>query len=144
MIAVSACLAGECCRFDGKACVHKEIKRLVEEKKAIAVCPECLGGLPVPRCCCEIIGGKVMSSDGKDRTANFISGAEKALAIALKNGCTLAVMKSKSPSCGTSQIYDGTFSGRLKKGSGIAAQMFMDHGIRVIDEHTFASFQISE
>lgn len=144
MIIVSACLAGEKCRYDGRSCLDEEIRELVLKHQAIAVCPESLGGLSVPRTASEIVNGKVVSFEGEDRTKQFIAGAQKALEIALKNNCRFAVFKSKSPSCGLHRIYDGTFSGTLVEGNGITAQLFLENGIQVMDEHMFKSFQKPE
>ena len=144
MIVVSACLAGEKCRYDVRSCPDEMVLKLVAEHKAILVCPECLGGLPSLRSPSEIKGNKVISKEGFDRTEEFKQGALRALAIAQENNCHLAVFKSKSPSCGINRIYDGTFSGTLTKGNGVAAQLFLDHGIQVIDENMFKAFQIPE
>lgn len=144
MIVVSACLAGEPCRYDGKSCLNKEIQRLVLSGQAIMVCPESLGGLSVPRSASEIIDGKVLSAEGIDRTKSFYEGAEKALKIAVENHCKLAIFKSKSPSCGLGHIYDGTFSGNLIEGNGITTQLFLNEGIQVMDESMFISFQKPE
>lgn len=139
----SACLAGKKCRYDGEAREHPYIKRLYEQGKVKAVCPECLAGFKTPRCPCEISGegaaavldgtAKVIARDGADLTREFIEGAQKTLAAAIKCGAKRAYMKSKSPSCGVSSIYDGTFSGRLKPGSGVASELLTRNGIEVVE-----------
>lgn len=144
MIIISACLAGEKCRYDGKSCPNEKVVEFISRHKVILICPECLGGLPNLRSPSEIKGDKVISKEGFDRTEEFRKGALKALEIAQKNECRLAILKSKSPSCGIGKIYDGSFSGTLTCGNGITAQMFLDHGIEVIDENMFRSFQIPE
>ena len=115
MYIVSACLAGIKCRYDGKDNENNDIIKLVKEGKAIPVCPEVLGGLPIPRVPCEIIEDKsgklkVINKEGKDCTLEFLQGAQKALAIAEVVGADTAILKSKSPSCGCGKIYDGKTS----------------------------------
>jgi uncharacterized protein YbbK (DUF523 family) len=139
MVLVSACLAGINCRYDGKNSEHRYLKELVTRGQAIPVCPEQLGGLPVPRACCEITvsddnGTRVIGQDGRDYTAEFTKGAEKVLAIAKANGVTKAILKSNSPSCGCGLVYDGTFSGKLVPGNGLAAKILRENGIKVITE----------
>ena len=112
---VSACLAGIRCRYDGKSSPVEKIMQLVQSGEAIPFCPEVLGGLPTPRHRCEIRETddyrKVISEDGTDCTKEFIKGAELSLELAELHGIRRALLKSKSPSCGCGEIYDGTFSG---------------------------------
>jgi len=134
---VSACLAGECCRYDGKSNTVNSVKELVESGSAIPVCPEILGGLPVPRIKCELRRNEngsaaINGEDGNDYTVYFTAGAEAALEIARKNGITAAILKSNSPSCGMGLIYDGTFTGKLTEGNGITAELFLKSGLDVI------------
>lgn len=141
MILVSSCLSGVPCRYDGKAKEHERIKLLVESGEAIAVCPECLGGLPTPRTPSEIVGGdgadvlcgraRVMTSDGRDVTEAFLRGAEAVAEIARKNGIEHAILKADSPSCGCGRIYDGSFTGAKCSGDGVAAARLRQCGIRV-------------
>lgn len=137
MILVSECLVGVPCRMDGKAKLIPEIKKLVDEGKAIAVCPEVLGGLPTPRDPSEIQNGRVISKSGIDVTEPFIKGAKESLRICLEKGCTLAILKSKSPSCGYGYIHDGTFGEGLVPGNGVFAQMLIDAEIRIITEQDY-------
>jgi len=137
---VSACLAGENCRYDGRNCRNEAVAELVRQGKAIPVCPELLGGLPIPRTPSEIVRSedgsiKVVSRDGEDRTKEFYVGAEKTLAIAKAYGIKKAILKSKSPSCGCGQVYDGTFSGKLTEGYGITARLLKDNHIEVCTEN---------
>jgi uncharacterized protein YbbK (DUF523 family) len=131
MIVVSACLAGLKCRYDGMEYSCVEVKKLVALGKAIPVCPELLGGLPVPRAPAEICNDRVMTADGNDVTVQFHEGAAIALKIALAVGCRSAILKARSPSCGSGRIYDGSFSGRVFQGDGIFAKMLKDAGIIV-------------
>lgn len=139
----SACLIGKRCRFDGEAREDKVIKKMYEDGLLVPVCPELYAKLPVPRCPSEITGGdgtdvlngraRVMGQDGSDRTDEFIKGAQKTLDTAQKHGAQCAYLKSKSPSCGCGRIYDGTFSGVLRKGDGVASALLKKHGIKVIE-----------
>lgn len=139
----SACLIGRKCRYDGEARENAEIKKLYEEGKIKVACPECLAGLKILRRPSEITGGdgndvlrgsaKVIAQDGSDRTQEFIEGAEKFLEAAQKCGAQRAYMKSKSPSCGCSMIYDGTFSGQLKPGMGVTVALLKQNGIEVLE-----------
>lgn len=140
MYLVSSCLAGIRCRYDGKCSENEHIIEMVKQGKAIPVCPEVLAGLPIPRPCCEIasLDGdniKVISKEGKDVTKEFLTGAEKALEIAKIVGVKKAILKSKSPSCGCGQIYDGTFSGKLIPGNGLTADLLIKNGIEVLTEN---------
>jgi uncharacterized protein YbbK (DUF523 family) len=134
---VSACLCGENCRYDGKSTLSENIKRLVDERKAIMVCPEVEGGLSIPRYPCEIRNNKVLNIQNEDKTIEFVSGAEKVLKIAKKHNIKKAILKEKSPSCGSSFIYDGTFSRKLIKGQGITTELLREHGIEVISDEEF-------
>lgn len=131
---VSACLAGVKCRYDGTAKPNKKVIDLVKKGEAVLVCPEQLGGLMTPRMASEIIGGRVIRADGKDITKNFVAGAKEALKIAKMYGCKEAILKSNSPSCGVGKIYDGTFSGKLRKGDGIFTKLLKRSKIRCIAE----------
>jgi len=108
--------------------------QLVREDKAIPVCPEQLGGLTTPRLPSEIRNGRVFSSEGRDVTPEFEKGAAAVLQIAKEYGCTKAILKARSPSCGKGQIYDGTFSGKLVDGNGKTTALLLENGIEVITE----------
>ena len=131
---VSACLAGVRCGWDGDSKPCKKVVDMVRRGEALPICPEQLGGLATPRPAAEIIGGKAIASDGTDVTAAFWKGAEETLKIAKLAGCREAILKSKSPSCGSGWIYDGSFSGKLVKGDGITAALLKKNGIMVRTE----------
>ncbi len=133
MIIVSACLAGYRVRYDGKTVPNEEIVSLMKRGEAIPVCPEMLGGLPCPRTPSERTpdGGRVIMRDGKDVTEAYRKGAEETLRMARLYGCTHAILKARSPSCGCGTIYDGTFSGTLKEGNGVTAELLLENGITV-------------
>lgn len=144
---VSACFAGINCRYDRKNNKIEEIRKLVREGKAIPVCPEQMGGLPTPRNPAEIVGGdgddvldgkaKVIDRQGNDVTQQFVEGAREALAMAKAVGAKEAVLKERSPSCGSCMIYDGTFRKSKKEGSGVTAALLRRHGIQVVSEETW-------
>ena len=141
MILVSACLCGVHCRYDGKAKPDQEIIALLRAGEAIPVCPEQLGGLPVPRPPAEIIGGdgeavlngsaRVCNNLGQNVTEAFVMGAEETLLIARLSGAEKAILKANSPSCGAGVIYDGTFSGSTRAGDGVASALLKKNGIEV-------------
>lgn len=135
-ILVSACLLGTPCRYDGTGKPEPALERLrAQGYTLIPICPEVLGGLPTPRPPAERQSdGRVVTREGVDVTAEYRAGAELALEIAQAHGCTLAMLKERSPSCGRGQIYDGTFSHTLIPGSGVAAQLLETQGITVYGE----------
>lgn len=133
-ILVSACLLGENCKYSGGNNKNDKVIALGEKFELIPICPECFGGLPIPRVPSEIRDGCVYSKDGIDLTAQFRYGAEQSLYIAREKNCPAAVLKERSPSCGFGEIYDGTFSGTLVKGNGITAELLSENDIAVFGE----------
>lgn len=133
-VLVSACLAGEACRYDGGATPHPLVLRLVEQGRAVPVCPEVLGGLAVPREPVELRAGRAICRRGRDVTAEFLAGSRAALRLALEHGCRRAVLKARSPSCGCGIIYDGSFSGVLITGDGVLAALLKANGFAVCTE----------
>ena len=133
---ISLCLLGEPCRYDGKSLPMsgEVIERLKEKYILVPVCPEQEGGLPTPRIPAERKGEKVVRRDGVDVTAEYARGAETALLLCRKHNISIALMKSKSPSCGAGLIYDGTFSGTLTAGDGVTAALLSENGIKVYTE----------
>ena len=131
---VSACLAGEPCRYDGGCSPCAAVAELVRSGRALPVCPEVLGGLPTPRVPSERRGDRVVAKDGADVTDAFVRGAEEALRLAREQGCSVAVLKARSPSCGSGEIYDGTFTHTLTEGDGLMAQMLKKKGVEVYGE----------
>ena len=127
---VSACLAGEHCRYDGGSSPCEAVMELVREGRAVPVCPETLGGLPTPRTPAEI-------RDGRDVSEAFARGAAEALRRALAEGCDAAILKARSPSCGAGMVYDGTFTGRRVPGEGVFARMVREAGLPVETEETY-------
>ena len=141
-IAVSACLLGEPCRYDGASKPCADVAALAERFTLVPVCPEVLGGLPVPRPPSEIQpDGRVVNSCGQDVTSAYNAGAAEAVRIAKAAHCTAAVLKAKSPACGPWEVYDGSFSRTLAKGQGVAARAFLDAGIPVVCENTLQKLE---
>ena len=131
---ISACLLGIPCRYDGKSKPLAAISRLREKYELIPVCPEQLGGLPTPRTPSERSRDCVVMADGTDVTAQYQKGAHAALDLCLHEGCVAAVLKERSPSCGSGEIYDGTFSRTLVAGDGMTAELLKKNGIKVCGE----------
>lgn len=131
---ISACLLGIGCRYDGQRVKKIDIEALTVRYNLIPICPEIYGGLPTPRTPSERVGDRVMMRDGRDVTENFLSGAEAAYEIAVANSAAKALLKAKSPSCGKGLIYDGSFSGALTGGDGVAAEYLLGRGIAVFTE----------
>ena len=140
-ILVSACLLGINSRYCGGGCLNEAVASLAKKHFLIPVCPEQLGGLPTPREPDEIQNGRVYEKSGKENTEEFIRGAEETLRIAKLLKADMAVLKQNSPSCGSSMIYDGTFSGKKIPGSGITASLLIQNGIRVISEEDIAELR---
>lgn len=133
-LAVSACLLGTPCRYDGKAKPCAEITRLSEHFDFLPICPECAGGLPTPREPAEIKGDRVVTLSGKDVTNEYKKGAEYATALTYAHWCRYALLKKNSPSCSSNSVYDGTFTGKLVCGEGITVQEMKKANICIFDE----------
>ena len=142
-IAVSACLLGRPCRYDGASKPSDDVLALRAYHELVEVCPEVAGGLATPRPPCEIVAGEralhVVDAEGADLTDAFIEGARATLETVKREGCRLAVLKANSPSCGNGLVYDGTFTGTLVSGFGVAARLISDEGIAVLDENEVRS-----
>ena len=136
-VIVSACLVGKNCKYNGKNNINEKIMEFLKDKEVILVCPEVMGGLTIPRLKSEILDGKVVNEKGEDVTAYFVSGAKIALEEAKKNNVKLAILKEKSPSCGSKKIYDGKFNGTVINGSGIFASMLKEIGVKILTEEDF-------
>jgi uncharacterized protein YbbK (DUF523 family) len=133
-ILVSACLLGVECRYNGRGALIPQAEELLSRHHLIPVCPEILGGLATPRIPAERVGTGVITRDGGDVTAAYEKGAGEVLKLAQLYGCQAAILKERSPSCGSGQVYDGTFTGTLTEGDGVCAACLKEHGIRVYGE----------
>lgn len=131
-VLISACLLGVNCKYSGGNNYTKQVELLKEKYNLIPICPEIYGGLETPREPSEIVDSRVLNKKGIDVTYQFKKGAEETLKLAEFYKVKLAILKEKSPSCGFEEIYDGTFSGKLKKGNGITAELLFQNGIKII------------
>lgn len=146
--AVSACLLGENCKYNGGSNYNEKVAELCGGNSCIAICPETFGGLDIPRSPAEISGGtgkdvlegkaSVINRDGKDVTHKFLLGAysslEAVIEAAEEGEEIVAVMKARSPSCGSGEIYNGNFDRTLVAGDGVTTALFKSKGIKVLTE----------
>lgn len=133
--AISKCLCGYNCKYNGSNNLNNKIKDL--EKDSLIICPEVLGGLPIPRIPFEIKNGKAINKEGLDVTDKVIDGCKKTLKLILDNNIDLVILKENSPTCGVNYIYDGTFSHTKIKGCGFLTKMLKDNNIKVISDVDF-------
>ncbi|MBF8808287.1 MAG: DUF523 domain-containing protein [Enterococcus lacertideformus] len=144
MIGISSCLGGVLCRYDGQEKLIPQLKKLVDEGKAVMICPEVMGGLLIPRSPAEIVGGdgfdvwnnqaKVITKKGEDVTHAYQKGAILAYQKLKEQGINIVILKAKSPSCGSTSIYDGNFSGKLIAGTGVATAYFIQKKMTVLSD----------
>lgn len=145
-VAVSACLLGVRCRFDGRSKPSMEVQCFLEDRECqvVKICPEVMGGLSIPHPPheqCAVDGQiRVVDDEGNDHTEAFEAGARAACSLVCDSGCTHAILKAKSPSCGVGEVYDGTFSGVLVPGDGIATKMLKEAGVVVATENNFRQY----
>lgn len=137
-ILVSACLLGKNCKYNGGNNLNQSVLDFIEVHEVIGVCPEQLGGLSTPRLPAEMVEGIVTNKEGISVDNEFRKGAQEALAVALENKVDLAILQSRSPSCGVKEIYDGSFSGKKVKGQGVFARLLTKYGIKVLDAEDIA------
>lgn len=130
---VSACLLGLACRYDGQG-KGVDLGNLAEKYEIVPFCPEIYGGLPTPREGAEIVGERVLTKSGRDVTREYERGANEALKPVRALGIKKALMKEKSPSCGTGRVYDGTFSRTLRPGLGVTAELLSKNGVELFGE----------
>lgn len=136
-ILISACLLGKNVAYNGGNNDIREypfIQKLLKADALVSVCPEVDGGLPIPRVPVELINGKAINQKGEDKTSFFQKGAQKALQVCKEEGIKYAILKFRSPSCGSGVIYDGSFSHTFIEGDGMAAKLLKDNGIEVFSE----------
>lgn len=132
--AISACLCGVNCKYNGGNNLNEKIKEIYDNGDAILICPESFGGLKIPRVPSEIKGDRVINKNGEDVTECFLLGAKKSLEVIKENGVMKAILKENSPSCGVFNIYDGTFSKCLIEGMGITTRLLVENGIEVVSD----------
>ena len=150
-LVISACLLGVACNHEGRGSPRAVVDELARHYRLVPVCPEVLGGLPTPRPAAELQGGdgdgviagagevRVVNLEGQDVTAAYRRGAAAAVTVARAVGAKRAVLKARSPSCGSSAVYDGTFSRRLVPGRGVTAAALAAAGLEVGSEEDAAA-----
>ena len=132
-ILVSACLLGRNCKYNGGNNYDENVVQFLQDKQIIPVCPEVLAGLGVPRTPIEIVNGILLDRDGNSVDAALRRAVQQILEQVSGEAIECAILKSRSPTCGVRQVYDGTFSGTLTDGSGVLAQALSNAGYQVID-----------
>ena len=132
-IVVSACLLGENCKYNGGNNFAANIAEFVKDREVISVCPERLAGLGIPREPIEIVGGIVRRKDGTSVDSALRKAIEKILDQLEGEEIECVILKSRSPTCGVKQVYDGTFTGTLVDGMGVLAEALRERGYKVID-----------
>lgn len=137
-IAVSACLLGLYCRYDGRCEPDGRVVSLAGSCHLVPVCPEQLGGLPTPRQPVELRNGRAMTADGRDLSAEFQRGVQQVEVLVGMLGIRVAVLQPRSPSCGSGIIYDGSFSGVRVPGDGLLSHRLKEIGIRVLTPEDLA------
>ena len=142
-VLISACLLGDNIKYSGGNNLTLELVTLLEKYnvKIVKICPECFAGLSIPRVPSEIRGDKVFSKDGRDITEEFLSGAEKTYQIAKRKQVDFAILKERSPSCGSSFIYDGSFSGKVIEGQGLTAKKLSKENIIIFSEENLEEIE---
>lgn len=132
-IAVSACLLGENCKYNGGNNKNEAVLQFIQGKEIIPVCPEVAGGLPTPRIPVELVNGTAINREGESKAAEFRLGVERMLQKLSGEEIDLVILQPRSPSCGVKQIYDGTFTGTLVKGHGMFAGELIKRGYKVVE-----------
>ena len=121
-VLVSACVLGCNCKYNGRNNRNEAVIEYLKGKEVLSICPEMLANMPIPRPCAEIVDEVVMDDKGN----NVDSDYRKAVALALEKiegeKIDLAILQSRSPTCGVNNIYDGTFTGKLISGQGLFAK----------------------
>ena len=132
-VVVSACLLGENCKYNGGNNLCPAVLEYLRDKEVIPVCPEALAGLGTPRVPIEISEGRVMTREGKDVTAALKGAVDRILGEIAGEDVECVILKSRSPTCGVKQVYDGSFTGKLVDGMGVLARALQEAGYRVVD-----------
>lgn len=143
-ILVSACLCGQKTRFDGKDNPFPFIEKLKRHYDVVPFCPEVEGGLPLLREPCEIVNNSVLSESGKDYTKEYIEGAKKAVSLCHFFGIKIAILKDRSPSCGSRTIHDGSFKNNMIEGLGLTARALIADGVKVYADTDALDFLVPE
>lgn len=141
-ILVSACIMGVDCKYNGKNNKNLAAINYLKDKEIICICPEQLAGMTTPRPCAEIVNGVVTDENGNDVDLEYKRAVSMALSQIQHEDIELAILQSRSPTCGVNQIYDGSFTGKLISGMGLFAKALKERGIKVIDVEEVESFNL--
>lgn len=133
-VVVSACLLGRKCKYNGGDNKNEAVMDFLKDKEILALCPEMAAGVGCPRDPVEIRGGKIVTKDGEDKTEAYQKGVDISMEKVHAFHPDLCILKSKSPTCGIHEIYDGTFTGNKIPGSGLWAKALADAGFPLKDE----------
>lgn len=139
-VLVSACLLGRNCKYNGGNNYDPKVEQLLKGHVPVEVCPELMAGLGVPRTPIEIVNGEVKDRNGNSVDVALRRAVERIVSQVRREGIQCAILKSRSPTCGVRQIYDGTFSGTLIDGAGVLTQALMDSGCQVFDSEDLPEF----
>lgn len=151
VIAISACLMGSHCRYNGSSAMNNKLFELVKNQDVLLFCPEIMANLPTPRAPVEIVGGNghdvikgqamVLSKNGINMTEAFMDGAQSVIDLFNNHTVSAVVLKERSPSCGVNEIYDGRFLGTLVKGCGVLTALLLHHGVKMFSDEDLFSFK---
>ncbi|WP_435789835.1 DUF523 domain-containing protein [Clostridium sp.] len=136
-ILVSACVVGQNCKYNGGNNLNSSVVEFIQRHNVIKICPELLTGMKCPRPCAEIVNGIVMSENGENVDAEYRKGVELAMEKIKGQKIDLAILQSRSPTCGVNTIYDGSFGGTLIEGHGLFTEAIIEKGIMVLDSQNF-------
>lgn len=139
-VLISSCLIGENCKYNGGNNKNEKAIEFLKDKEIISVCPEVLAGMGVPRPSVEIVNGKIKDKNGTDLDNIYKKGVQKVLDQIKDQDIDLAILQSRSPTCGVKQVYDGSFTKTLIDGQGILAKALIDKGYKVIDIQDLSSY----
>ena len=132
-ILVSACLLGRNCKYNGGNNRNQKVLDFLHGHEIIAVCPEDMAGLGIPRTPVEIVNGNVQTRDGVSVDEKLRAAVARILEEIRNLDIDCAILQSRSPTCGVNEIYDGTFSGTRIPGSGVLARALKTAGYKVLD-----------
>jgi len=136
-VLVSACVIGCNCKYNGKNNRNESVIKYLKGKEILSICPEILANMPIPRPCAEIVDGLVMDDKGNNVDSDYRNAVALALEKIKDEKIDLAILQSRSPTCGVSKIYDGSFTGKLISGQGLFAKALIDKGYKVKDTEDF-------
>ncbi|SET97101.1 DUF523 domain-containing protein [Lacrimispora sphenoides] len=137
-VLVSACILGRNYKYNGGNNLNPKVMEFLKNKEIIEICPEILAGMNIPRATAEIVNGCVTEINGKNVHNEYTRAVELALEMIKSENIDLAILQSRSPTCGVNKIYNGCFNGILVQGNGLFAKALIDRGIKVLDSDDFS------